>query len=84
MTSTLAAPTFDARLVRIHPVTVVDGAGEPCDLCDHLDCVNEGQMYYDSLFQGAATIATGSLACLANLYRADADTDARTTVEVQR
>jgi hypothetical protein len=84
MTSTLAAPAFDARLVRIHPVTVVDGAGEPCDLCDHLDCVNEGQMYYDSLFQGGPVLATGSMTCLARLYRTDADADAQTTVEVQR
>lgn len=81
MTATLTAEFLPG--VRIHPVTAVDGAGEPCDQCDREDCVNEAQMYYFSLFSGN-TFVTGSLVCLARLYRRDADFETEATIEVQR
>jgi len=88
-TITLTTPTteqfdIDPRAVSIVPILRVTGLGDPCDQCDSMDCRVEAQMSYVSLFTGEREVISGSNHCLAKVYRAEADYESPTTIEVQR
>lgn len=62
----------------------LDNNGEPCLHCSEPDAVVEAQVYYRSLATGERVMVDGCGPCMVKAIVADADTDYRVTIEVQR